>query len=110
MVASILDARHSTGSTGDTRRKCAWNSRRGNHLGQRSSRPHPTGRTYGCKRCAHFLPETSCKPGAVHIWTPAFAGVTSILVIVVPAKGSIASDPSERYWTALKTDLPEVSR
>src|SRR5690606_25534855 len=33
-----------------TGRASVWNSRRGNHLGQRSCAIAPTGRTYGCKR------------------------------------------------------------
>jgi len=33
-----------------SRRSSVWNSRRGNHLGQRSSATASIGRTYGCKR------------------------------------------------------------
>src|SRR5579872_600618 len=51
-----------------------WNSRRGNHLGQRSPTAS-TGRTYGCKRSDHTS-KNSCGTGAVHIWVPASAGTT----------------------------------
>src|SRR5258705_12159239 len=34
-------------------RVVVWNSRRGNHLGQRSKPTASTGRTYGCKRSDH---------------------------------------------------------
>jgi hypothetical protein len=34
----------------ETGRGIVWNSRRGNHLGQRSIATASTGRTYGCKR------------------------------------------------------------
>src|SRR3982751_2028517 len=48
---SILDERNSGFSSGPLRgRLSVWNSRRGNHLGQRSCASAPTGRTYGRKR------------------------------------------------------------
>src|SRR3954447_21664467 len=48
---SILDERNPGFSSGPLRgRYCVWNSRRGNHLGQRSCTSAPTGRTYGRKR------------------------------------------------------------
>src|SRR5260221_3127084 len=51
-------------------RVVVWNSRRGNHLGQRSKPTASTGRTYGCKRSDQTA-KTSCATGAVHIWVPA---------------------------------------
>src|ERR1700752_4263193 len=48
---TIHDARHSVKPNGPLRgRGFVWNSRRGNHLGQRSCASAPTGRTYGRKR------------------------------------------------------------
>src|SRR3954467_3208853 len=48
---SILDERNPGFSSGPLRgRLSVWNSRRGNHLGQRSCASAPTGRTYGRKR------------------------------------------------------------
>src|SRR3954471_9456597 len=48
---SILDERNPGFSSGPLRgRLSAWNSRRGNHLGQRSCASAQTGRTYGRKR------------------------------------------------------------
>ena len=52
-----------------TGREVVWNSRRGNHLGQRSKATASTGRTYGCKRSDQTL-KNSCGTGAVHIWVP----------------------------------------
>jgi hypothetical protein len=50
-------------------RGVVWNSRRGNHLGQRYKPTASTGRTYGCKRSDQTL-KNSCGTGAVHIWIP----------------------------------------
>src|SRR3954453_18875090 len=48
---SILDERNPGFSSGPLRgRLSVWNSRRGNHRGQRSCASAPTGRTYGRKR------------------------------------------------------------
>src|SRR5882724_332976 len=43
---------------------------------QRSCATATTDRTYDRKRSDSHA-ESSCKPGAVHIWVPAFAGTTS---------------------------------
>jgi hypothetical protein len=51
-------------------RVVVWNSRRGNHLGQRFKPTASTGRTYGCKRSDQTR-KNSCGTGAVHIWVPA---------------------------------------
>src|ERR1700731_1095716 len=61
-------------------RVVVWNSRRGNHLGQRSKVTASTGRTYGCKRSDQTL-KNSCGTGAVHIWMQA-----------------IRSDPQKLLW------------
>ena len=45
-----------------------WNSRRGNHLGQRSCASATTGRTYERKRSRSRFCKPPCKEGAVHIW------------------------------------------
>ncbi len=50
-----------------------WNSRRGNHLGQRYKPTASTGRTYGCKQSNQTV-KISCATRAVHIWVRAFAG------------------------------------
>jgi hypothetical protein len=47
--------------------RCVWNSRRGNHLGQRSCASATTGRTYGRKRSDQNTAKCSCEEGAVHI-------------------------------------------
>src|SRR5215510_9551130 len=44
------DARHSVGPIGARHRQYVWTSRRGPHLGQRSSATATTGRTYDRKR------------------------------------------------------------
>src|SRR5438552_15825739 len=49
-----------------------------NHLGQRSPAAS-TGRTYGCKR-SDQTSKNSCGTGAVHIWVPACAGTTTIVL------------------------------
>ena len=48
-------------------RPAVWNSRRGNHLGQRSRASAITGRTYGRKRSDQNTAKSSCEEGAVHI-------------------------------------------
>src|SRR5208337_1684620 len=48
-------------------RAAVWNSRRGNHLGQRSRASATTGRTYGRKRSDQNTAKSSCEEGAVHI-------------------------------------------
>ncbi len=48
-------------------RPAVWNSRRGNHLGQRSRASATTGRTYGRKRSDQNTAKSSCEEGAVHI-------------------------------------------
>jgi hypothetical protein len=86
---SIHDAGHSESPHGPLLgRENVWNSRRGNHLGQRSCASATTGRTYGRKRsdqnaAIHLArkgpstygrkrsdqstAKTPCKEGAVHI-------------------------------------------
>jgi hypothetical protein len=49
-------------------RPIVWNSRRGNHLGQRSCATAYTGRTYDRKRSDQKSAQQSCEAGAVHIW------------------------------------------
>ncbi|MBI1775047.1 MAG: transposase [Proteobacteria bacterium] len=44
------------------------NSRRGNHLGQRSCATAHTGRTYDRKRSDQKICPIPCEAGAVHIW------------------------------------------
>src|SRR5919205_3927815 len=71
---SIHDARHSDGSSGHLQgRSVVWNSRRGNHLGQRSCANAPTGRTYGRKQAGQSYCNAPCEEGAVHIWIQAYA-------------------------------------
>jgi hypothetical protein len=60
---SILDARHSVDPTGRKGRRPVWNSRRGNHLGQRSYASAPTGRTYGRKRSDQIIAKTALRGG-----------------------------------------------
>ena len=50
-----------------------WDPIRVTHLGQRSRRPHHTGRTYDRNRPDPSKLPRPCEPGAVHIWIPAFA-------------------------------------
>jgi Transposase DDE domain group 1 len=49
-------------------RPTVWNSRRGNHLGQRSCATAYKGRTYDRKRSDQNSAQQSCEPGAIHIW------------------------------------------
>lgn len=49
-------------------RRTVWNSRRGNHLGQRSCATAYIGRTYDRKRSDQNSAQQSCEAGAVHIW------------------------------------------
>ena len=51
-----------------------WDPVRVPHLGQRSFRPHHTGRTYDRNRPDPSQLQRPCETGAVHIWVPAFAG------------------------------------
>ena len=44
-------------------RVVVWNSRRGNHLGQRSKPTASTGRTYGCKRSDQTFKKTLAARG-----------------------------------------------
>jgi hypothetical protein len=55
-------------------REVVWNSRRGNHLGQRST--DRINRPDIWMQAIRSDPENSCGTGAVHIWVPAFAGTT----------------------------------
>src|SRR5260370_30993862 len=48
-------------------RPIVWNSRRGNHLGQRSCATAYKGRTYDRKRSDQKSAQQSCEAGAVHI-------------------------------------------
>jgi len=48
-------------------RNSVRNSRRGNHLGQRSCATAQTGRTYDRKRSDQITAQPTCKSGAVHI-------------------------------------------
>ena len=50
MIDRSQDARHSVGPIGARHRQYVWTSRRGPHLGQRSSATAKTGRTYDRKR------------------------------------------------------------
>ncbi|SHG97612.1 hypothetical protein SAMN05444169_5068 [Bradyrhizobium erythrophlei] len=49
--------------TGRKGRRRVWNSRRGNHLGQRSYARAPTGRTYGRKRSDQIIATTALRGG-----------------------------------------------
>src|ERR1035437_9229019 len=60
---SILDARHRVDPTGRKGRRRVWNSRRGNHLGQRSYASAPTGRTYGRKRSDQIIATKALRGG-----------------------------------------------
>jgi hypothetical protein len=51
-------------------RPIVWNSRRGNHLGQRSCATAYKGRTYDRKRSDQKSAQQSCEAGAVHILGP----------------------------------------
>src|SRR5258708_32433494 len=54
-----------------------WDSRRGNHLGSGHVRPRQQTEHMIAIASIHTL-HSPCKPGAVHIWVPAFAGTSRI--------------------------------
>jgi len=54
-------------------RVVVWNSRRGNHLGQRFKPTAPTGRTYGCKRSDQTVKRLLWHGGRPHMG-PRFRG------------------------------------
>src|ERR1700729_873792 len=78
-----------------TGRGIVWNSRRGNHLGQRPKATASTGRTYGCKRSDQTI-KNSCSTGAVHIWIPgsrfARPGMTTVRVSSILDEPKILRD------------------
>src|ERR1700694_6043606 len=94
-------------------REVVWNSRRGNHLGQRS-RTASTGRTYGCKRSDQTL-KNSCGTGAVHIWIPgsrfARPGMTFLSARRDTNEPPLASSPDSASALPGTSDLsPQAGR
>src|SRR5271163_57719 len=66
---SIRDGRQSGQSSDARRRASVWNSRRGNHLGQRSCTTAPNRPDIWTQAIrAKKLPVNPCEAGAVHIW------------------------------------------
>jgi hypothetical protein len=75
---SIYDAGHSDGSNGLLLGRFAvWNSRRRNHLGQRSCASAPTGRTYGRKRSDQSTAKTLAGRGPSTYGAMSAAGSTT---------------------------------
>jgi hypothetical protein len=68
VVDRSQDVRHSVAPSGTRYRITVWNSRRENHLGQRSCATAETGHMIASDP-VRTLP-SSCRPGAVHIWVP----------------------------------------
>src|SRR5258708_25569202 len=70
-----------------------WNSRRGNHLGQRFKPTASTGRTYGCKRSdltqKTLVPRGPSTYGS--LLSHAFAGTTSETLANAGTTGKISS-------------------
>jgi hypothetical protein len=56
-------------------RNTVWNLLRGNHLGQRHTRQN---RPDIWMQTIKSHPAKPCEPGAVHIWVPAFAGMSGV--------------------------------
>src|ERR1700733_5021814 len=62
---------------------------------QRSCATASTDRTYDRNRFDAPSP-SSCKPGAVHIWVPAFAGTTALRIIWPLARAGFLERGAER--------------
>src|ERR1700722_10874482 len=96
-----------------TGRGIVWNSRRGNHLGQRPKATASTGRTYGCKRSDQTI-KNSCSTGAVHIWSPLAGNRSRDCLELASRKPSWPAAKSDRinrpdiWMQAIRSDHQEL--